>query len=63
MLILARRKGEKIVIAGNIVVEVLEIDGFKVRLGINAPREITVNREEVEKAIEDEGSQGQGGRA
>lgn len=58
MLILARRKGEKIIIAGNIVVEVLEIDGFKVRLGIDAPREISVNREEVEKAIEDEESHG-----
>ena len=51
MLVLSRKKDESILIAGNIRIVVVEVRGDKVRLGIEAPREITVHREEVAEAI------------
>ena len=54
MLILSRRSNQSIVIGGNIVVTVLETSGDQVRLGINAPREVTVHREEVHREILEE---------
>lgn len=47
MLILSRKRNESIIIGGGITVTVVEIRGDKVRLGIEAPREIDVHREEV----------------
>ncbi|MEZ5321037.1 MAG: carbon storage regulator CsrA [Microthrixaceae bacterium] len=47
MLVLSRKSGESIVINGNITVTVVEIRGDHVRLGIDAPREITIHREEI----------------
>jgi carbon storage regulator len=47
VLVLTRRINERIVIGDNIVVTVLEVHGDQVRLGIDAPREIKVFREEV----------------
>jgi carbon storage regulator len=47
MLVLTRRTGEEIVIAGNIRVSVLSINGRNVRLGITAPREVHVVRLEL----------------
>ena len=52
MLVLSRKKNEKIVIAGNITVTVVEVRGDKVRLGIIAPRHIPVNRQEIQQAIQ-----------
>lgn len=52
MLVLSRKKNEKIVINGDITVVVVEIRGDKVRLGVEAPREVPVNRGEVQDAIE-----------
>ena len=54
MLVLSRKKDEKIVIGDNITIMVIEIRGDKVRLGIDAPRDITVHREEVYEAIKRE---------
>ena len=51
VLILTRQTNQSIVIDGNIVVTVLEMSGDHVRLGINAPREVTVHREEVQREI------------
>jgi carbon storage regulator len=51
MLVLSRKKNESIIINDNIVVTVVEIRGDKVRLGIEAPREVTVHRREVYDAI------------
>ncbi len=56
MLVLNRKKNESIVIANSILVTVIEIRGDKVRLGINAPAEIPVHREEVNQAIQREGA-------
>lgn len=47
MLVLTRRIGEEIIIADNIRVTITAIHGDKVRLGISAPREVPVDRQEV----------------
>ena len=47
MLILSRKVGERIYIGNDIVVTVTMIDRGKIRLGIQAPREISINREEL----------------
>ena len=54
MLVLSRKKNESIVINNDITVTVVEIRGDKVRLGINAPTEIPVHRQEVYEAIQRE---------
>ena len=51
MLVLTRKKNESIVIADVIKVTVVEIRGDKVRLGIEAPRDIDVHRQEVYEQI------------
>ena len=51
MLVLSRKKNESIVINNDIVVTVVEIRGDKVRLGIVAPKEVPVHRQEVFEAI------------
>ena len=51
MLVLSRKKNESIVINDNISIVVVEIRGDKVRLGIEAPKEIPVHRREVYEAI------------
>ena len=52
MLVLSRKKDEKIVLTGGIEVSIVQIRGDKVRLGIVAPKEIAVHRSEVWDAIE-----------
>jgi carbon storage regulator len=47
MLILTRREGETLLIGDNIEVTVLAVNGSQVRIGIEAPREVTILREEV----------------
>lgn len=56
MLCLSRYLNESIVIGGEIVVTVIEVRGDKVRLGIDAPKDVSVNRKEVEDAIRRDGS-------
>lgn len=51
MLVLSRKKDEKIVIGDNITLIVVEIRDDKVRLGIEAPKHVTVHREEIYDAI------------
>jgi carbon storage regulator len=51
MLVLSRKKNESIVINNDVVVTVVEIRGDKVRLGIVAPKEVPVHRQEVYDAI------------
>jgi len=46
MLILTRKKGEAIAIGDNIQIQVLDVKGGQVRIGIDAPRKVSVNREE-----------------
>jgi carbon storage regulator len=54
MLVLSRKKNESIVIDENIVITVVEVRGDKVRLGIQAPKEIPIHRSEVHAAIQNE---------
>ncbi len=51
MLVLSRKKNESIVIDNNITITVVEIRGDKVRLGIVAPKDVPVHRQEVFDAI------------
>ncbi len=51
MLVLSRKKNESIVIDERIVITVVEIRGDKVRLGIEAPRDVAIHRQEVYDAL------------
>lgn len=51
MLVLSRKQDEKIMIGDDIVLIVVSIQGDKVRLGIQAPKHITIHREEVYKEV------------
>ena len=52
MLVLSRKKNESIVINDNITIVVVEIRGDKVRLGIEAPKDVPVHRKEIYDAIQ-----------
>lgn len=51
MLVLSRKRNESVVINDNIVVTVIDVRGDKVRIGIEAPRDVSVHRQEVLEAI------------
>ena len=54
MLVLSRHRDESIMIGDDVVVTIVDIRGDKVRLGINAPKDIPVHRQEVYEAIQRE---------
>ena len=56
MLILTRRVGETLMVGNNVTVTVLGVKGNQVRIGVNAPRDVAVHREEIYQRIQDEKS-------
>jgi len=54
MLVLSRQKDESIIIGDDVEITIVDVRGDKVRLGITAPRSITVHRKEVYEAIQKE---------
>lgn len=57
MLVLSRQRDESIIIGDDIEIVIVDVRGDKVRLGINAPREVSVHRKEIYDAIQREKSQ------
>ena len=54
MLIITRRPGEKVMLGDDVVIEVIEVSGSSVRIGIDAPKSIPVYREELWQAVKAE---------
>jgi carbon storage regulator len=61
MLILTRRIGESVMIGDKVTVTVLGVKGNQVRLGVNAPRDVAVHREEIYERIKTENGGGDPG--
>lgn len=53
-LILTRRVGESLIIGDDVTVTVLDVKGSQVRIGVTAPKEVSVHREEIWKRIQEE---------
>jgi carbon storage regulator len=63
MLILTRRAGETVMIGNDVTITVLGVKGNQVRIGINAPRDVAVHREEIFERIQSEQASGESKKA
>ncbi len=57
MLVLSRKKGQSIMIGHDIEISVIDVQGEQIRLGINAPRDVTIHRKEIFEEIIQENKQ------
>ena len=57
MLILTRKKGEQLVISDNIVVSVLDVEGDKIKIGIDAPKNVEIIRKELLDSVKETNKQ------
>jgi carbon storage regulator len=57
MLVLARKQGQRIMIGNDVILTICEIRGDRVRIGINAPKTVSVHREEIMERIAEEKEQ------
>lgn len=55
MLILTRRIGETLIIGDDVTITVLGVKGNQVRIGVNAPKDVSVHRQEIYEKIQNEG--------
>lgn len=62
MLILTRRVGETLMVGDDVTVTVLGVKGNQVRIGVNAPKDVAVHREEIYDRIRKENEGGDGGK-
>lgn len=60
MLILTRRVGESVMVGDDVTITVLDVKGNQVRIGVNAPKDVAVHREEIYERIRQEKEQGGG---
>jgi carbon storage regulator len=60
MLILTRREGESVRIGADVTVTVLRVKGSQVRLGVNAPKDVAVQREEITERMRAQGAGAEG---
>ncbi len=60
MLVLTRKKGQSIIIGDNIEISIVDIQGEQVRMGINAPRNVTIHRKEIFVEIQEENKKASG---
>jgi carbon storage regulator len=63
MLILTRRAGETVMVGSDITITVLGVKGNQVRIGINAPKDVAVHREEIYERIQSEKAAEQSGES
>ncbi len=56
MLVLSRKEGQRIIVGSNIEIVVTEVSGNRVKLGISAPAEVPINREEIYERMQNESS-------
>lgn len=63
MLVFTRQRGESIFIGDNIKVTIVDIRGDKVRMGIEAPADVSIHRQEVYEAIQREHNRAKGGES